>query len=268
MVMAPAATTKDKSAAKGEHDTARGSTGVRLPRRRKWLRHIVVALFSGALVWFFWSTRSNWVDDMRLWKAVGDASYVLLLLTLVVGPLAKLLPFTRSWVKWRRQLGIWFALTASLHAFLIIDGWARWSLRRFLGYEFIPQLGREVRLESGFGLANLIGSAALVLALVLAATSSDFAIRRLGRSAWTLLHRLAQTVLVLSILHGVYFLFIHYTPSFHKNPIANLDWFRMPFLVAGLVVVALQATAFTATSRAEPAVVGRGETSPAPKRRR
>jgi len=266
--MAPEATTKDKSTAKREHDSARGGTGVRLPRRRKWLRHVVVALLSVALVWFFWSTRSNWVDDMRLWKAVGDASYVLLLLTLIVGPLAKLLPSTRSWVKWRRQLGIWFALTASLHAFLIIDGWARWSLRRFLGYEFIPQLGREVRLESGFGLANLIGTAALVLALVLAATSSDFAIRRLGRPAWTLLHRLAQTVLVLSLLHGAYFLFIHYTPSFHKRPIASLDWFRMPFLVAGLVVVALQAMAFTAGSRSEPAAVDPGRKPSAPKQRR
>jgi len=181
---------------------------------------------------------------MRLWKAVGDASYVLLLVTLILGPLAKLIPETRSWVKWRRQIGIWFALTASLHGFLILDGWARWSLRRFLGYEFIPQIGREVRLEPGFGFANIVGMTALVLALILAATSSDFAMRRLGRPAWSWLHRLAQTVLVLSLLHGSYFLYIHFTPSFHKVPLANLDWFRVPFLVAGLSVVALQATAF------------------------
>jgi len=197
---------------------------------------------------------------MRLWKAVGDASYVLLLVTLILGPLAKLVPVTRSWVKWRRQIGIWFALTASLHGFLILDGWARWSLRRFLGYEFIPQLGREVRLEPGFGMANIVGVTALVLALVLAATSSDFALRRLGRPAWSWLHRLAQTVLVLSLLHGAYFLFIHYTPSFHKAPIPSLDWFRMPFLLAGLGVIALQATAFmNAAVRTEPAAAKSGQ---------
>ena len=68
---------------------------------------------------------------------------------------------------------------------LIANGWARWSLRRFLGYEFIPELGREARIEPGFGLANLVGSVALLLALVLAATSSDRALRWLGRPAWS-----------------------------------------------------------------------------------
>jgi methionine sulfoxide reductase heme-binding subunit len=181
---------------------------------------------------------------MRLWKAVGDASYVLLLVALSLGPLSKLLPSTRSWLRWRRQIGIWFALTATLHSFLILNGWALWSLRRFLGYEFIPQLGREARLEPGFGLANIVGSVALVLGLVLAATSSDLALRRLGRPAWSWLHRLAQTVLVLALLHGGYFLFMHYTVSFHKAPLPNLDWFRMPFLAAGLAVVAMQTTVF------------------------
>ena len=44
----------------------------------------------------------------------------------------------------RRQLGIWFALKATPHAALILNGWARWSLRRVLGYEVIPQLGRAL----------------------------------------------------------------------------------------------------------------------------
>lgn len=203
-----------------------------------------MALCSAGLVGFFWATRSNWVSEMRLWKAVGDAAYILLLAALALGPLTKLVPSTRPWLRWRRQIGIWFALTATLHGVLILNGWARWSLRRFLGYEFVPQLGREARLEPGFGLANLIGSVALILALILAATSSDRALRSLGRPAWSWLHRLAQTILVLSLLHGSYFLFIHFTESFHKVPPANLDWFRVPFLTAGLTVVALQAAAF------------------------
>ena len=36
---------------------------------------------------------------------------------------------------------------------------------RFLSYEFIPEAGRDVRLESGFGLANIIGVLALLWAL-------------------------------------------------------------------------------------------------------
>ncbi|NOX30860.1 MAG: hypothetical protein GXP35_12560 [Actinobacteria bacterium] len=201
---------------------------------------------------------------MRLWKAVGDASYVLLLAALVLGPLAKLVPATRGWLRWRRQIGIWFALTASLHGFLILNGWARWSLRRFLGYEFIPQLGQEARLEPGFGLANIIGAVALFLALILAATSSDTALRRLGRPAWSWLHRLAQSVLILSLLHGGYFLFIHYTVSFHKAVPPDLDWFRLPFLGAGVAVIALQAATFIRVSEpGDPASV-----ATAPRRRR
>ena len=184
---------------------------------------------------------------MRLWKAVGDTAYVLLLATMAVGPLARLTPVARPWLRWRGQLGIWFALTATLHAVLVLDGWARWGLRRFLGYEFVPQLGREVRLEPGFGLANVVGAAALLLGLVLAATSSDRALRALGRPAWTWLHRLAQTVLILFLLHGAYFLFIRYTESFHKVP-PGLDWFRMPFLLAGLAVIALEVVAFAQTA--------------------
>ncbi len=216
--------------------------------QRRWIRHLTMALCSAGLVGIFWATRSNWVAEMRLWKAVGDAAYILLLAALALGPITKLVPSTRKWLRWRRQIGIWFALTATLHAFLILNGWARWSLRRFLGYEFVPQLGREARLEPGFGLANIIGTVALVLALVLAATSSDRVLRRMGRPAWTWLHRLTQTILVLSLLHGGYFLFIHFTESFHKAVPPDLDWFRVPFLAAGLAVIALQAVAFSRTS--------------------
>lgn len=219
------------------------------PDRRRWTRHLVLAGVSAMLVWAFWLSRPNWDAEMRLWKAVGDAAYVLLLSTLALGPLSKLVPRARRWLRWRRQFGIWFALTATVHGVLILNGWARWSLRRFLGYEFIPQLGREVRLEPGFGLANLIGIVALALALVLAATSSDRAMRALGRPAWAWLHRLAQTVLILSLLHGGYFLFVHYTASFHKMP-PGLDWFRLPFLAAGLAVLALECAAFVRMARA------------------
>ena len=222
--------------------------------RRRWLRHLAMAAASGSLVALFWLTRPNWVPEMRLWKAVGDASYVLLVATLAIGPLARITRPARKWLRWRRQLGIWFAITASVHGFLVLNGWARWSLRGFLGYEFIPQLGREARMEPGFGLANLIGISALFLALVLAATSSDRAIRHLGRPAWTWLHRLSQTILVLALLHGGYFLYIHFTASFHKQ-VPDLDWFRVPFLALGLGVLALQAIAFLRRSEAVPYAV-------------
>ncbi len=210
------------------------------------VRHALVALLVGVLVLVFWASRPQWDPDMRLWKAVGDAAFSLLLLALSLGPLARLIRAARPLLTWRRQLGIWFAITATIHGVLIINGWARWSLRRFLGYEFIPELGREVRMEPGFGLANLIGLTALVFALILAATSSDWAVRRLGRS-WKWLHHSAIFVFYLALLHGGYFLFIHYTLSFHKQ-VPEPDWFRLPFVVLGVSLIALQIAAFIKTS--------------------
>ena len=220
-------------------------------RARPLVRHVVVAAVAAALVGLFWSTRPTWDGEMRLWKAVGDAAFVLLLVALSLGPAARLArPVTRL-LPWRRQLGIWFALVATLHGVLVVHGWARWSLRRFLGYEVVPQLGREVRLEPGFGLANLVGVTALTFALVLAATSSDWALRRLGAPAWKWLHHSALFVFYLSLLHAGYFLFLHYTLSFHKQ-VPPADWFRFPFVALGATVVLLQFAAFLKTAARGP----------------
>jgi len=199
------------------------------------------------MVGLFWATRPQWDGEMRLWKAVGDSAFVLLLVTLCVGPLSRLTRAATWMLVWRRQLGIWFALVAGMHGALVVHGWARWSLRRFLGYEFVPQLGREARLEPGFGLANLVGVAALGLALLLAATSSDRALRRLGAPAWKWLHHSSLFIFYLSLLHAGYFLFLHYTVSFHKQ-VPPPDWFRGPFVAVGLALLGLQAAAFVKTA--------------------
>lgn len=210
-------------------------------------RHLVVIGMAGALVAGFWASRPTWSAEMRLWKAVGDAALVLLVLALALGPMARLNRHFTRWLPWRRQLGIWFALVALAHGVLVVHGWARWSLRRFLGYEFVPQVGREVRLEPGFGLANLVGATALGFALVLAATSSDWALRHLGGSAWRWLHHGARFVFYLTLLHVGYFLFLHYTLSFHKA-VPPPDWFRVPFVLTGVALISLQVAAFVKTA--------------------
>lgn len=186
---------------------------------------------------------------MRLWRAVGDASLILLYATLSIGPavrlfqsktLATLLPL-------RRQAGIWFGLLAFAHAALVWNGWARWDVRRLLGYEYIPELGRVARLEPGFGLANLIGIAALLITLPLVATSTDWAINKLGGSGWKFLHYGSYIVFWLVVLHTAYFLFMHYTLSFHRPVPTDDNWFQVPFAGVTALVVALQVAAFAKT---------------------
>jgi len=223
------------------------NTNRRRQRRRR--RHLGCAALSVAIFWIFWQTRQQWAADMRFWKAMGDVGFVLLWATVLIGPLAKLWKPARALLPWRRQLGIWFALASSLHALLIFNGWARWSVSRFLGYEFIPQLGREARWEPGFGLANILGLTALFVGLLLAATSSDRAMKALRSSAWKFLHNGVYFVFYVGSIHALYFLFFHYTVSFHKN-VPPPDWFRFWFLGMVSIVAALHVAAFVKTVRA------------------
>lgn len=219
------------------------------PSGGRWLvRHAGAALIAVASFGVFWASRPEWSWDMRLWKAVGDAALVLLLLTMAIGPLARLWRAAGRALPFRRELGVWFAVAATVHTVLILNGWARWSMAQLLGFEFIPQLGRTARMEPGFGLANIIGLVALVWALALAATSSDRALRRLGPSAWKWLHNGAHIIFWLTTVHVAYFLFLHYTLSFHKQP-PPPDWFRAPFLVVATGIVLLQMAAFAVTVR-------------------
>lgn len=222
-------------------------------------RHGVMIAVAAALVWLFWSSRPQWDPEMRLWKAVGDGALLLLLVTVALGPLARLARPARRLLPWRRETGIWFGLLASLHAVLILNGWARWSLERLFGYEFVPQLGRTARMEPGFGLANLLGLLALAWTIALVATSTDRAVRWLGPKSWKWLHNATQTVFWLVTAHVGYFLFLHYTLSFHRQP-PPPDWFRLPFVALALAVIGLQVAAFVVTTRRQRA--RRGERGP------
>lgn len=212
------------------------------------VRHAAVALGSGALVVGFWLGRLDWDSEMRTWRAFGDASIVLLFISLTIGPAMRLWRPVGRALPWRRETGVWCAITASVHSVLILNGWVDWDWGRLLGYEFIPQLGRVARIEPGFGLANLMGLVAVVWALVLAATSSDRAVRMLGPAAWKWMHQGAYVIFYLAVLHTLYFLFMHYTVSFHREaPPPN--WFRWPLLAMGVTVVFLQWAAFAKTTR-------------------
>lgn len=210
-------------------------------------RHAISGALALVLGYAFWLTRPQWSAEMRLWRAVGDAGLILLFLALVLGPAARHWSAVARLIPWRRELGIWFGVMALGHTILILAGWARWDVQRFLGYEFIPELNRYARIEPGFGLANLLGLVAVFWTLVLMATSSNWAIEALGGQAWKWLQYGAYIVFYLVVLHTAYFLFMHYTPSFHRNTPTDQNWFRIPFLVLSLTVPGLQSSAFIKT---------------------
>lgn len=213
------------------------------------VKHAVVALSAALLTLGFVLSRPEWSMDHRVWRALGDAGLLLLFAALAIGSIATLWPRWSRLRAWRREVGLWFGLLALLHTLLISHAWLRWDVMRLLGYEYVPQLGRFARLEPGLGLANLLGLAAMLLTLLLMATSFDRAIRRLGSSAWKFVQLASYPVFYLSALHTAYFLFMHFTASFHRAMPTDANWFRLPFLALTALLIALQVAAFVKTTR-------------------
>lgn len=99
------------------------------------MRHAGMAVIGGLLIYLVWSLNSTWSPDMRLWKAFGGASFFLLWFAVFIGPAAKLLPALGVALSYRREAGVWFFLIVLVYGYLILDGWVRWSVWKFFGYE-------------------------------------------------------------------------------------------------------------------------------------
>lgn len=217
-------------------------------------RHLLMALIASGLVYLVWAVNATWSPDMRLWKAFGGGSFFLLWFAVFIGPAARLYSPLNRIVSYRREAGVWFFVIALIHGYLILDGWVRWSVWEFFGYQYIAEVETYLRVESGFGVANFAGFIALMFGLALAATSFDRAVNWLGVSSWKWLHGFAYVIFYLAVVHVVYFAFIHYTPSLQRvamgmptnypdNPL------RYYYLVALISVLVVQILAFIKTVR-------------------
>jgi len=210
-------------------------------------RHAVVGALAVAVFGLFWYSRMDWSEEHRLWRATGDTAFILLTLALLSGALSRLSSQFRMLLVFRREIGIWCALTSIMHGFVVLSGWVKWDINTLLGFQFVPQLQRFSRLEEGFGLANLIGILSAFILSVLAATSADRVLNALGPSSWKWLQQGAYTVFYLIALHAVYFLFMHFTLTFHTSRAPDPNWFRWPFVGITVGTLAVQAAAFLKT---------------------
>ncbi|OYW62322.1 MAG: hypothetical protein B7Z10_01340 [Rhodobacterales bacterium 32-66-7] len=199
------------------------------------VRHGLMVILSAGLVLLFAAVHGEWSPMHRWNRALADASLVLIALSMGLGPIARLFRPALTLLPYRRESGIYGCLLALAHAAIILVGWVEWDLMRMFGFEWHPELLRYVMFQHGFGLANAIGIAALLVAILLAATSSDVAMRRLGVSGWKFLQMGVLPLWWLSVAHVAYFVFMHFL-SFHQatpepNPLQY--WF------VGLVVLVL-----------------------------
>lgn len=151
------------------------------------------AVFLAALVPFGVIAAGAWSGDLganpveTLIHHFGDWALRLLLVTLAVTPLRRLTGWNQT-VRLRRMLGLFAFFYASLHlaTYFVLD-------RSLLLEEIIDDLTERPYIMVGF--------AAFVLLVPLAATSTNAMIRRLGGRRWRALHRIVYVAASGGVVH-------------------------------------------------------------------
>lgn len=195
-------------------------------------QHFIVAIFSLILAGVF-----HFVEGLRWSTSFARVSFILLFLTLIIGPIMRLKkpakvfsPLKTPWT-WRSELGIWFAVTGLIHVLFAMSGKPGWDLVNALG----GFVGGE-----GYGFANFLGLIALVWAIVLAVTSSNKAIKKLGVDSWKWLQSFAYVIFYLVLGHTMYFQFFS---TYGGGP----DYFGYLVLVMAVLIIGLQIVGFVKT---------------------
>jgi sulfoxide reductase heme-binding subunit YedZ len=169
---------------------------------RRLLRHHLplAALSLLASLGIVWLLRDAERAVFRWSMATGYVGLALLAATLLPGARAALrgrrYPVSTDL---RRDIGAWAALFSVAH-FLV--GW-QVHMRHRSDYFLTPGAGGILlpRVDL-FGIANWIGLAAVAIALLLLAISSDAALRRIGAERWKGLQRWNVTLFALVVLHA------------------------------------------------------------------
>lgn len=165
--------------------TAAQRINIGLRRIPSWLVYL-----AGGLIpfWYLYLAAFRWIDPAaQLAQNLGYLAVVTLVIVLAVTPLRKLTNV--SLVMHRRALGLlaFFYVVCHFLVWMVLDvqdpsrAWADIVKRPYI----------------------TIGMAALILLLPVAATSNDYAIRKLGPKRWRRLHQLTYVICVLAGIHYV-----------------------------------------------------------------
>lgn len=118
-------------------------------------------------------------------RATGSLAFVLLHIILCIGPIARLTDRVAPILYNRRHLGVTMALIALLHALLVLGYYGGFGVNDPLHAVFFAQ--RSFASLEAFPY-ELLGLLALIVILVMAATSHDFWLEVLTPGIWKALH--------------------------------------------------------------------------------
>ena len=148
----------------------------------------------------------------------GEWALRFLLVTLAITPIRRLTGWNQA-VRLRRMFGLFAFFYAVLHlaTYVILD-------RELLVDELLADLGERPYIMVGF--------AAFVLLVPLAATSTNAMIRRLGGRRWRQLHRLAYVAAIGAVIHFWWLVKADVRePAIHAAVLAGLLVLRLPPVV-------------------------------------
>ena len=120
--------------------------------------------------------------------ATGLATLRLLTISLAITPLRRLSPKLNWLIKFRRLLGLFAFFYASLHLLTYVALYA--------GFD-VGAMAADIAKRRFI----TVGVAAWLLLLPLAATSTNWAIRKLGGKRWNRLHKLVYAAAVCGVIH-------------------------------------------------------------------
>jgi sulfoxide reductase heme-binding subunit YedZ len=120
--------------------------------------------------------------------ATGLATLRILTISLAITPLRRLSPHLNWLIKFRRLLGLFAFFYASLHLLTYVALYAGIDLNAMAA-----DIAKRRYIT--------VGVAAWLLLLPLAATSTNWAIRKLGGARWRQLHKLVYAAAVCGVIH-------------------------------------------------------------------
>jgi len=158
--------------------------------RIKWLSKAVFVVCLLPLVylaWLWYADKLGINQVERVARFTGDWTLRFLMITLAITPLRRIKALSPL-VKFRRMLGLFTFFYGTLHMlhYFGVDVQWNWQIIR-----------EDLTIRRFF----IVGFAAWLLMVPLAATSFNAAIRWMGGARWQLLHRLIYVTAILGVLH-------------------------------------------------------------------
>lgn len=143
------------------------------------------------LAWLAWGAATNNLGPdptAEIAFDTGSTTLWLLMATLAISPLRRILPRLSWLIRFRRLLGLFAFFYGTIHLFAYVGLYAGFQVSLMIG-----DIAKRRYITAGM--------AAYLLLIPLAATSTTWAIRKLGGRRWNRLHMLIYFAAFLGVIH-------------------------------------------------------------------